>query len=102
MLLFYKFTGMEDVTMKRVRVIVGGRVQGVGFRYYVANGAKQHCIKGYVQNLSDGRVEIDAEGESENIHHFLSDCKKGPNFSRVDTFLVSDIPFYGFDRFKIK
>jgi acylphosphatase len=88
--------------MKRVRVIVGGRVQGVGFRYYVAKGAKAHSIKGYVQNLSDGRVEIDAEGESENIHHFLNSCKKGPDLSRVDTFLVSDIPYYGFNRFKIK
>lgn len=88
--------------MKRVRVIVGGRVQGVGFRYYVANGAKEHCINGYVQNLPDGRVEIDAEGESENIHHFLTQCKHGPALSKVDTFLVSDIPYYGFDRFKIK
>lgn len=88
--------------MKRVRIIVGGRVQGVGFRYFVADGAKTHGIKGYVQNLSDGRVEIDAEGENENIHHFLTLCKQGPTLSRVDTFLVSDIPCYGFDRFKIK
>lgn len=88
--------------MKRVRVIVGGRVQGVGFRYFVANGARAHCISGYVQNLSDGRVEIDAEGECENIHHFLESCKKGPDLSKVDTFLVSEIPSYGFKRFKIK
>ena len=88
--------------MKRVRVIVGGRVQGVGFRYFVANGARRHSVSGYVQNLSDGRVEIDAEGENENIHHFLNTCKTGPALSRVDIFLVSDVPFYGFDRFKIK
>ncbi len=88
--------------MKRVRVIVGGRVQGVGFRYFVAKGARAYCISGYVQNLSDGRVEIDAEGESENIHHFLNTCKKGPDISEVDTFLVSEIPYYGFNRFKIK
>ncbi len=88
--------------MKRVRVIVGGRLQGVGFRYYVANGARTFNITGYVQNLSDGRVEIDAEGEQANIHHFLDECKKGPQFSRVDTFWVSDIPCYGFKMFKIK
>ncbi|WP_439182177.1 acylphosphatase [Carboxylicivirga taeanensis] len=88
--------------MKRVRVIVDGRVQGVGFRYFVADGAKAHNINGYVQNLPDGKVEIDAEGECENLHHFLHTCKKGPAQSRVDTFMVSDIPFYGYRQFKIK
>lgn len=88
--------------MKRVRVIIDGRVQGVGFRYFVANNAKKHSIKGYVQNLSDGRVEIDAEGDYENLHLFLSHCKKGPSLSRIDTFLVSDITYFGFDRFRIK
>lgn len=88
--------------MKRVRVIVDGRVQGVGFRYHVANGAKEHNIKGFVKNLPDGRVEINAEGESENIHHFLIDCRKGPQSSRIDAFMVSDIGYYGFSAFKIK
>jgi len=88
--------------MKRVRVIVGGRLHGVGFRYYVANGAKAFNISGYVQNLSDGKVEIDAEGERGNVHHFLEECKKGPKLSRVDSFWVSDIPYFGFKRFKIK
>jgi len=88
--------------MKRVRVIVGGRVQGVGFRYFVANEAKANNIKGYVQNLPDGRVEIDAEGEQANIHRFLNDCKRGPELSRVDAFWVSYISYFGFNRFKIK
>ncbi len=88
--------------MKRVRVIVDGRVQGVGFRYYVADGAKQHNIKGHVRNLPDGRVEIDAEGENENLTNFLAICKKGPMHSRVDAFMVSDAPVFGFERFKLK
>ncbi len=88
--------------MKRVRIIVDGRVQGVGFRYFVANGAKAHNIAGYVQNLPDGKVEIDAEGESENIYQFMTQCRQGPALSRVDTFMVSDIPFYGYKQFKIK
>lgn len=88
--------------MKRVKIIVGGRVQGVGFRYFVANSARAHCIKGYVQNLSDGRVEIDAEGECENIHHFSNQCKRGSSMAQVDIFLESDIPYYGFKSFKIK
>ncbi|MBK3516539.1 acylphosphatase [Carboxylicivirga marina] len=88
--------------MKRVRIIVDGRVQGVGFRYFVANGAREHNINGYVQNLPDGKIEIDAEGECENIHHFLSQCRTGPHLSRIDTFMVSDIPAFGYSHFKIK
>ena len=88
--------------MKRVRIIVDGRVQGVGFRYFVANGARTHNITGYVQNLPDGKVEIDAEGECENIHHFMTECRQGPALSRIDTFMVSDIPFYGYRQFRIK
>ena len=88
--------------MKRVRVIVDGRVQGVGFRYYVADGARQHNIKGHVRNLPDGRVEIDAEGESENLNHFLAICKKGPVHSQIDAFMVSDAPVFGFERFRLK
>jgi len=88
--------------MKRVRIIVDGRVQGVGFRYFVANGARNHNIAGFVQNLPDGKVEIDAEGECENIHHFLCECREGNSHSRIDTFVVSDIPCYGYRQFKIK
>lgn len=88
--------------MKRVRVIVDGRVQGVGFRYFVADGAKQNNINGYVRNLPDGKVEIDAEGERENLNHFLSTCKKGPALSRIDAFMVSDAPVFGYDRFRVK
>jgi len=47
--------------MKRVRIIVDGRVQGIGFRYYVSKRAQEHDIKGYVRNMPDGRVEIDAK-----------------------------------------
>ncbi|TAJ13822.1 acylphosphatase [Marinilabiliaceae bacterium JC017] len=88
--------------MKRVRVIVDGRVQGVGFRYFVNNTAKRYAIKGFVRNLADGKVEIDAEGECDNVHHFLTDCRTGPALSRVDAFLISEVPEYGFEGFRIK
>ncbi len=88
--------------MKRVRIIVDGRVQGVGFRYFVADGAKLYNLHGFVRNLADGKVEIDAEGEGENVHQFLDSCRKGPKYSRIDTFLVKEIPYYGFESFRIK
>ena len=52
-------------------MIVSGRVQGVGFRYYVEDIALGMNISGWVRNLSDGTVEIDAEGEEDKLKKFL-------------------------------
>jgi len=88
--------------MKRVRIILDGRVQGVGFRYYVSSRAVEHDIKGYVRNLYDGRIEIDAEGDSDKLNRFLIDCRKGSPMSRIDEFIVHDVPNFGFNNFSIK
>ena len=58
--------------MRRVRVLVDGRVQRVGYRYVVANLARERNVKGYVRNLDDGRVEIVAEGEDKELEDFLA------------------------------
>jgi acylphosphatase len=57
--------------MKRVDVNVRGRVQGVGYRYYVMDGAEQAGISGYVRNLQDGSVRIVAEGSEEALLAFI-------------------------------
>ncbi len=88
--------------MKRVRISIDGRVQGVGFRYFVLKQAGVHGIKGFVRNLYNGRVEIDAEGESDSLNRFLIDCRKGSNMARVDEFIVQDVPNFGFSRFSVK
>jgi acylphosphatase len=58
--------------LRRVRVLVDGRVQRVGYRYVVANLARERNVKGYVRNLDDGRVEIVAEGEDKELEDFLA------------------------------
>jgi acylphosphatase len=50
-------------------------VQGVGFRYTTRNIAARHAIKGYVQNLPDGRVLLEVEGESHDIEGFLAEVR---------------------------
>jgi acylphosphatase len=61
---------------KRAEVIYSGDVQGVGFRYTaVAFASNYPAISGYVKNLSDGRVELVAEGEEERIEALLNDIK---------------------------
>jgi acylphosphatase len=55
-----------------VRVLVDGRIQRVGYRYVVANLARERNVKGYVRNLDDGRMEIVAEGEEKELEDFLA------------------------------
>ncbi len=53
------------------RVLYGGRVQGVGFRYTARQIAQQHAVTGFVRNLDDGRVELVAEGAPSEIDGLL-------------------------------
>jgi len=59
--------------MERRRVHYSGHVQGVGFRYTVRSIARQYPVTGFVQNLSDGRVVLVAEGDATELDRFLSD-----------------------------
>jgi acylphosphatase len=88
--------------MKRVRVIIGGRVQGVGFRYFVQENAIRSGINGHVKNMPGGSVEVDAEGDPGQLDAFLMVCHQGPPQSRVDRFIVQEIPVYGYTRFRIR
>lgn len=67
-----------------VHFFVEGRVQGVGFRYFVGNLAEHFHLSGWVRNTSDGRVEVLASGEPDVIPSFLAAVEKGPLFARVD------------------
>ncbi|WP_291857623.1 acylphosphatase [Marinilabilia sp.] len=88
--------------MKRVRLIIGGRVQGVGFRYFVKENACRLHINGYVKNMPGGNVEVDAEGETENLESFIEKCRIGPPQSEVSSFQVYDVAVYGYTRFRIR
>jgi len=61
---------------KRVEVFYSGRVQGVGFRYTTMQIAKGYEVSGAVRNLDDGRVELIAEGEEEELRHFLAGLRE--------------------------
>jgi len=88
--------------MKHLRIVVRGRVQGVGFRYYTKHNASKYNISGYVSNKTDGSVLIEAEGEDINIELFLNWCRKGPDYARVNEVLASDCPVSGYTGFKIR
>jgi len=67
-----------------VRWRVAGRVQGVGFRWFVEQAASRHRLVGDVCNLSDGCVEIRAGGSDEQLERLLADVRQGPRHARVD------------------
>lgn len=78
--------------MKTVHLLIGGRVQGVGFRYFVHQKAKELGITGWVKNTPDGRVEIEASGNDDSqLSTFIDWMKIGPARAIIRTFYESEI-----------
>ena len=67
----------------RVRVLISGRVQGVGFRYYTRQKAEEIGLTGWVQNLPDGRVEAEFQGDEAMVSAILRWCERGPTLANV-------------------
>lgn len=70
--------------VRRLEAVVRGRVQGVGFRYFVVERARELRLTGTVRNLRSGDVEVVAEGEEGALEALLVALKQGPRMSRVD------------------
>lgn len=68
----------------RVRLLVDGRVQGVGFRWFVREAARRHRLAGWVRNRPDGSVELEVSGDDGAYEHFLATIREGPPGARVD------------------
>ncbi|BAM47425.1 acylphosphatase [Amphibacillus xylanus] len=60
-------------------MIISGRVQGVGFRFTTLQLADKYGITGWVRNLPDSTVEIEAEGKAEQLYQFIDQIKAGPS-----------------------
>jgi acylphosphatase len=69
---------------RRLTARIAGVVQGVGFRYYTLNQALKAGISGYVRNLPDGAVEVEAEGEEGCLEAFIGSLRSGPPGALVD------------------
>jgi len=77
-------------TPRRVRVRVLGRVQGVGYRWFVANAARRLGLAGWVRNAMDGAVEMAAAGPAEAVEQLLMDLRRGPARADVRALEVDD------------
>ncbi len=79
------------MAQRAVRVVIAGRVQGVGFRAFVAGEAARHGIAGWVRNRRDGTVEAVFIGEGAAVDAMLAACRRGPRVSpRSSDVAVSD------------
>lgn len=72
----------------RVKVLISGRVQGVGFRSFAVRYANALMLAGWVKNLYDGRVEVVAEGERQKVSKYMKLLEQGSPWSRVDNVSV--------------
>lgn len=84
------------------QVFYEGRVQGVGFRFTVKHVARGYDVTGWVKNLEDGRVELQAQGEAEEVEGFLeaiAESELKGHIKRVEAHAIP--PFDGMRGFEI-
>jgi acylphosphatase len=88
--------------MRRVHVVVGGSVQGVGYRYTARMIAREIGVAGWVRNLRDGTVEAEFEGSDDQVDEMLAWMAEGPPGSRVESATVTDAAPLGDRGFEVR
>ncbi len=78
--------------LRRVKVVVRGFVQGVGFRYFALVRAREYGITGWVRNREDGSVEVEAQGGDSILKAFVKDLGIGPRSAEVSGVEVEELP----------
>ncbi|TNE73498.1 acylphosphatase [bacterium] len=79
--------------IKSLRIIVQGKVQGVGFRYFAYQKANELNLTGSVENLDDGSVKVIAIGQNEKLSAYIHLLREGPPFSRVSSVNFDEIEY---------
>jgi len=89
---------MEEKLLYKIHV--SGYVQGVGFRWSTVRAAKNFGITGFVKNLPDGSVYIEAEGSAKQLKSFVDWCIKGPG--HVESVTTDQYPPVNYNDFRIE
>jgi acylphosphatase len=82
-------------------LLIEGKVQGVGYRYFAYQAASRLGLAGWVRNLADGRVEALAEGEGETLDAWVAELRRGPADSAVTHIGQESVALRGFRSFEI-
>lgn len=114
LLFFYSITGYKlrintnqkftifDFMNSCVKIIIEGRVQGVGFRYSAIDKANQYHITGYITNNPDYSITIVAEGIEEELDEFIVWCYNGPPRALVTKVNLTNIRPQNYSKFNIR
>ncbi len=93
---------MNYIQFSAVKIVVSGRVQGVGYRYFIARIADELELTGYAKNLFNGDVEITAEGRKEFLEALAEKASIGPRGAKVNSCKVEWLDFKKkYDKFEI-
>lgn len=93
----------QKINLFQIHIVVHGRVQGVGFRYFVTESANRLDLVGWVRNRFDGTVEVVAEGTRPQLNNLLQDLQRGSRSSNVTQIDQNWMPATGnFDRFVVR
>ncbi|MES2680297.1 MAG: acylphosphatase [Bacteroidota bacterium] len=90
------------MVLRNYRIIVKGKVQGVGYRFNAQARAHQFNLTGFVKNLHDESVLIQAEGEEEKVNQFIEWCYVGPRWAEVTEVHAEETALAGYQTFEIK
>jgi acylphosphatase len=82
---------MSDARQSK-RFLVGGMVQGVGYRYFAMRAARRLGLSGYAKNLADGRVEVYAYGEASKLAELRGELERGPQSASVSGVTEEEVP----------
>ena len=85
---------------KAIQLLIAGRVQGVGYRAWTKRTAESLGLFGWVRNLTDGRVEIHAEGDAEALKALTAACKQGPSYAEVLHVQIAERPDWNLIEFE--
>ena len=87
----------------RVRILIEGRLQGANFRLNAQKAAEQLGLVGFVRHLSDGRIEIEAQGAQDKVEEILDWCQEEPHGSQIKSILFRyDEPVNRYNDFNVR
>ncbi len=88
--------------METYYIIFMGRVQGVGFRYYLQNYAQKLNLKGTVKNLDNGMVEAYVSGDYDKVELLINTMKSANPYIRIDDYHIKKVPYKEFKDFSVR
>lgn len=93
---------MSADPLTRLQVVIRGRVQGVGFRWFVRETADRFKVSGWVYNRADGTVEAEVQADAKTLAAFVLEIKTGHPYARVETLETREIPAAAEKGFEIR